>query len=365
MYSIKPILHAYKNNQGLHLVTLQVIVNTIKVNQKTVVKVKANQWRNEQVVKHELAEKYNYQINKQRLLIENKIIDALKFRDTFSKKELDALLSNKYYQGDYFYEFTINLIDQLKGKLSEGRLRHYKVMADKVKAYNAKTRMSNINSDWLLKFEQHLRKSNIANATIRSNTNIVKAIVRMYNKNADFKSYKNVRPFIKKAEFLIEDEFADFKKQVYETTNRYMRLSGFYFLLSCYTGLRISDALRFDESMIRNDELELYANKNEKRNSIPMFPELQKVVDYILNNKFSISPEKIRESVKIIAAIAGIKKHVKFHTSRHTFCTRLLMLGFTIPEVAEMAGDTIRTISETYAHVDRSALKKKVLEKLG
>jgi site-specific recombinase XerD len=89
------------------------------------------------------------------------------------------------------------------------------------------------------------------------------------------------------------------------------------------------------------------------------------VLEFIRENKCTLHEETLRRSVRQIAKAAGIKKYVKFHTSRHTFCTRMLQLGFTIPEVADMAGDTIETISHTYAHVDRENIKKKVSALLG
>lgn len=123
MYSIIPILHPYQNQKGEHLITLQVLVDGSKLNVKTKFKVKQTQFKNGKVIKHELAEKYNFQITKQRLEIENKLLDALKHQSRFSKVELDAMIKGKIITGNKFIDYAEQLTQGLKNKLSPGRIR--------------------------------------------------------------------------------------------------------------------------------------------------------------------------------------------------------------------------------------------------
>lgn len=367
MYSVIPILHPYKNKDDLQLITFQVIVDRTKLNIKTAFKVKAAQFKGK-VIHHPLAEKYNYQLTKKRLEIENKILDALKFHSTLNKIQLDEIIKGKIVTGERFSDFTYTIIDEYRKhkKLSEGRIRRYQVMINKVDKFNDKTKLAEINGEWLTRFEMYLRDTNISNATIVSNIKVIQAIIRIAKKRKmiasyDFDSYVKIKVQDKEPEFLTGKELSDFAEVCNELENCTLKICGYYFLLSCYTGLRISDVLNFNyNKAVQKNELVVYAQKNKKRCAIPLYTDLVNVLEFINENPCRLHQETLRRSVRTIAKAAGIKKYVKFHTSRHTFCSRMLQLGFTIPEVADMAGDTIETISKTYAHVDRKHLSEKV-----
>lgn len=376
MYSIIPVLHPYKNRNGLQLITLQIIVDRTKINIKTTCKVFAKQFKNGKVIHHELAEKYNYQLNKQRLEIENKLLNAFRNNATLNKVQLDEIIKGKVITGERFTDFAYTLIDEARQhkKLSEGRIKKYTTVINKINEYNDKTRLTEIDGNWLTKFELHLRKpykgQMSGNSTIVSNIKVVQAVVREAQRKKiitayDFSAYTKIKLHFKEPEYLTENELTQFAEICKLVTDPIIKIPGYYFLLSCYTGLRIGDALSFDYKMVKNDEIVLYAEKNKKRSGIPLFTDLENVIEFIKDNKCSYHQKTVRESVKKIALMAGTNKYVKYHASRHTFCTRMLQLGFTIPEVADMAGDTIETISRTYAHVDKKHLKQKVKELMG
>lgn len=372
MYSVIPVLHSYQNKKGSQLITIQVIVDRTKINIKTPFKVKPNQFKNCKVTNHELAEKYNYQLNKQRLEIENKLLNALRNNTTLNKTQLDEIIKGKFVTGNRFDDFTYQLMDELKGKFSPGRLKRYSVVINKVNAFNDKTRISEIDGNWLTRFENYLRISGkIGNETIIIYIKLVQAVVRAAHKRKlittyDFSAYTKIKSHHKEPDFLTEDELSEFADVCKQLTDPVLKVPGYYFLLSCYTGLRISDCLQFNYgTMVKNGQVVLYAQKNKKRSGIALFSDLIGVLEFIKYHPCRYDQTTVRNGVKKIALMAGIKKYVKFHISRHTFCTRMLQFGFTIPEVADMAGDTIETISKTYAHVNKQHLHNKVKMLLG
>lgn len=371
MYSIIPILHPYQNSKGEHLITLQVLVDGSKLNVKTKFRVKEAQFKSGKVIKHELAEKYNFQITKQRLEIENKLLDALKHQSKFSKPELDVLIRGKVIAGNRFIDFAEQLTQDLKSKLSPGRLRKYNTVINKVRKFHSAASLQEIDSNWLTRFENYCRKDDNMNSTISSNIKVIKRMVRLAKKEKlistfDFSDYENIKVKYREPDFLTEDELKAFAAAIEEFDKPIIKIPGYYFLLSCYTGFRIGDALRFNyKAMVRHGEVLLDAEKNDNRSGVPLFPALVEVIEFITHNPCKYHQKTVRESVKLIAVKAGIDKYVKYHTSRHTFCTRMLQMGFTIPEVAAMAGDSVATISKTYAHVDKKNLKSKVKALLG
>ncbi|MGN6354616.1 MAG: tyrosine-type recombinase/integrase [Parafilimonas sp.] len=363
-------MQPYENKKGLHRITLQIIVNRVKLNVKTSFSVKANQFRSEKVTGHELAEKYNYNIKQQKLDIENKLLEAFKHKSKFTKSELDLIVRGRRMNSLKFTDFADRYKEDMKDKLSEGRLKKYQTMINKIAAYAPETVLTDINGEWLTAFEHHLRKGNIMNSTIAYNIKAVKAIVRAARKRKlipaeDFTSYTPLRIVYRSPGFLPEKEIAAFWEACDKQTTAPMRVTGYLFLLSCHAGLRISDALKFDKTMVKNGELVYYAQKNKKRCAVPIYPALRQIIDVLLANPYKYHENTVRVNVRKIMQEAGITRSVVYHISRHTFCTNMLQKGFTIPEVADMVGDTIKTISETYAHVDRHSLKMKVAALLG
>lgn len=370
MYSILPQLHPYQNKRGEHRITFQIIVNRIKLNVKTKFAVKKNQFKKEHVINHPQAEKYNYHIKKQKLEIENKLLDAFKHHAKFSKAELNSLIKGKHIDSVRFIDFAYKYKDEMIDKFSAGRIMKYQTVINKIDKYNAFTTLSDVNGEWLTAFENHLRKSNICNSTIASIIKLVKAIINAARKRklittVDFYAYTPIKVTYKEPDFLTQAEVEAFAKACEKVNVAAMRVTGYYFLLSCYSGMRISDVLKFDKSMVKNGELIYYAQKNKKRCAVPLYPALQQVIDVLISNPYKYHENTVRVNVRSIMKMAGITRHVVFHASRHTFCTHMLQKGFTIPEVAAMVGDTVKTISETYAHVDAKDLKRKVLERLG
>jgi site-specific recombinase XerD len=180
-----------------------------------------------------------------------------------------------------------------------------------------------------------------------------------------FANYKIPKYEQKLIEYLTEEEIREFTKIVDTIKRDSYKLAGNYFLLSCYTGYRISDAKRFDYGhMVQNDMLVLQTQKNNNIVSIPIHTRLKNVLEFVKQYPLKLSEQKTREYVKEVCKLAGIKKHVKFHTSRHSFAMLLMKNGFTIDETAHLLGDSI-DVARIYAKIHNETLNKKIMEKLG
>ncbi|MBO9592776.1 MAG: tyrosine-type recombinase/integrase [Niabella sp.] len=169
-------------------------------------------------------------------------------------------------------------------------------------------------------------------------------------------------------EYLTEDEIKEFHKITSNLGDTAKKRAGYYFLLSCFTGYRLGDLLRFDyDQVFKGGQLIVRAGKNNKIVSIPVYPMLQDVLNFCKDSPLALTEQHFRLFVKSIASDMGIdqrRRNIKIHTGRHSFAMMLIGLGFTIDEVAELIGDDPRS-AKIYARITNPHLSKKIMEKLG
>ena len=309
--------------------------------------------------------------------IETRLLDSIKFEPNLNKDQLDKIVKDKKIvtKSNNVYEYILTVAENEKGRLSLGRAKHYKVISNKVKGYDPKAKLSDITLDWVEGFERYLRVGDKVNKfepvgvnTLVSNISIlIKVIHTAMNKDLietnPIKNYKRPSLVNTTPIYLTENEIAVFHNMVEQIQAPRMKLAGYYYLLSCYTGYRISDAKTFNMDRFSDGKLILRATKNKTIVSISVFPRLQKVLDFIQDKPLDVPEQEVREYVKEIAKLCGIKKHLKFHSSRHSFAMLLMKNGFTTDEVAEFLGDS-KDIAKVYARIDNGLLNNKIIKAL-
>ena len=291
---------------------------------------------------------------------EDRLIDAIRigltpdgFRRLFKSERSSNVV--KYFD---------KMIISLEGNLSHATLKQYKVIVGKI---DPSVSFSEISVKWMEAFEKDLHGLDIN--TINTNMKRLKAVLSRAAKDGQlsrdqFEDYSPPAYKQKLPEYLTEKEINAFTKIVRSVNAKSKKIAGWYFLLSCYTGWRISDVKRFSKEMIHGDSLVLRAKKNGQIVSMPVIPRLKEVLKFVSQNPFNISEQHARIFVKEIAKDAGITKKVKFHSARHSNAMLLMSNGFTIDEVAEMLGDSA-LITKVYARVHNESLHKKIRERLG
>lgn len=363
-YSIKPVLHNFVHKDGTQKINIQVIYESKKVYAPTQYKVPASQFAGHEVTDHMNAKKINLALKSQIHIIEARIIDALKTNPEITKESLALIVSNETSTGEA-KKFIEKISDELAGKFSTGHLRHYSVMANKIDEYKPGTRLSDMGTPWLQEFEAHLRSKGIDGNTVQSNMKMIKAILRKAAVKklipvTQFEDYKVPKYLQKLPEYLTATEIESFYTMLKSIRDPSHQLAGYYFMLSCCAGYRISDLKRFDYGLfVRDSKITLRAKKNGAIVSIPIYSRLAEVLEYIKDKPLWLSEQKVRQYVREIATLAGIRHAVKIHSGRHTFGIMLMEKGFTIDEVAELLGDTL-TVSKIYARVTNKQIENKV-----
>ena len=140
------------------------------------------------------------------------------------------------------------------------------------------------------------------------------------------------------------------------------------------TGLRIS-RLDLDENLL------IVEGKGNKERLVPVSPAAAHLIEQYLPQRanLNIKPESddilflnrrgrpltrvmIFYIIKDLAASAGIKKTVSPHTLRHSFATHLLEGGANLRAIQEMLGHESIATTELYLHLDRSRLRRELMD---
>lgn len=152
-------------------------------------------------------------------------------------------------------------------------------------------------------------------------------------------------------------------------------------LYSC--GLRVSELcnlklsdLFLDEGFIR------VVGKGDKQRLVPVSPRAEQELKLWFIDRNSITPKDGEEdyvflserrrqhlsritvfhNIRLYAEAAGITKTISPHTFRHTFATHLLEGGANLRAIQAMLGHESISTTEIYTHIDRSFLRRQILD---
>lgn len=148
------------------------------------------------------------------------------------------------------------------------------------------------------------------------------------------------------------------------------------------SGLRVSELIDIRISRLDLGEgLLIVEGKGRKERVVPVSPVAVSLIGEWLRQRgeMDIKPEgedilflnrrgkpltrvMIFYIIKELASLAGIKKTVSPHTLRHSFATHLLEGGANLRAIQEMLGHESIATTELYLHLDRSRLRRELLE---
>ena len=148
------------------------------------------------------------------------------------------------------------------------------------------------------------------------------------------------------------------------------------------SGLRVSElvAARISRLNLREEVL-IVEGKGNKQRMVPLSPAAISLIKEYLptRERLNIKPAgqdviflnrrgaplsrvMVFYIIRDLAAMAGITKTVSPHTLRHSFATHLLEGGATLRAIQEMLGHESIATTVLYLHLDRSKLRRELLE---
>lgn len=263
-----------------------------------------------------------------------------------------------------FHSFCKAIVDEWKDKKKESTREKYVHELNKIKKYAPNLRFSDINKEWLAKYETYLRKSrdngdNNINRSFRNlKTFFLAALEEGIIQENPFKKYKAPSYKAPRREGLSPREQDLFLKQIAKHKGADF-IAGVFFVFSWRTSLRYSDCAQFDpeEHVIENKRILLNMIKTEDDVSMLITPKIREALEMILPyiGKMPTNQECNR-AVKEIAKGAGIKKKISFHWARHTFGFNCAEANVPIEVTAKFMGHASTKTTAVYYHIsDKNA----------
>lgn len=134
------------------------------------------------------------------------------------------------------------------------------------------------------------------------------------------------------------------------------------FLFSCFTGLRISDIEGLSVDKVVNNETLLVLPMIKGGKFIQM--KLNEVAKGLVLDGYifeQMSKAHLRIHVKEICKLVGIKKHVNYHMSRHSFATNFLMQGGRVEVLQRLLGHSTLQMTMVYVHIVQDVVNDQIM----
>ena len=271
---------------------------------------------------------------------------------------------------DSFYDYYLAYVERRKKDLNKVTIRVYMTTYNVLKAFKPKLRLSDINLSLIEGFDEYMRvtNGNADGGRYPKHKNLKTVLLDMQKHDIPVKNpyplFKMPQPNVKEV-YLDKEELDAFRKmyvQLPEGTTLFKSLE--MYLFSCYCGLRISDVvtLKWSEVDLENSLIVKTQVKTKEEVKAPIFEYTRALLLKKSNSGKLLGTDGyvfgdsciqvINRRLKELAEMAGVDKHITFHSSRHTFATLLVMDGVSIYKIQKFLGHKSVGMTERYLKYD-------------
>lgn len=248
--------------------------------------------------------------------VDNKTINTQWLKDFISPPIKPDTIPNKLV--DYFNYYSLHKKSSIEAS-THTKLNVNKHLIERFqKDSNTEFFIKDVNADFKLKFEEYCKRQNYAQNTIARAIKFIKTVC-YHARNNGIETHFQLNSITAKIEkvdkiFLSVDEIDRIQKK--ELEHEYLTNARDWLIISCETGQRVSDFMRFKKAQIRYEGkvplIEFTQVKTGKTMAIP----LSKKVLEILKKRDGefprqISDQRYNEYIKEVCKIAEIKDKVK------------------------------------------------------
>ena len=368
------------NRQGTALVQIEASLNQRKVYFKTNLYLKPEHWdsRRSQVYNHPQADDLNTMLYE--FILQLQAIElGLWKRGVPATLSLlkDAIVKDKPVNVTFpvFARDYVKSSDR-KDSTKENLLTTITVLQD----FRSGLDFKDITYTFLKEFEAYLReKGNSVNTIakhLRQLRTLVNEAINQGYIHADaypFRKFK-IKQEKGRHEFLTPDELR--KLENLQVSDKRLRHVLDAFLFCCYVGLRFSDFCQLSPANFIRVNGKRWLHFKSIKTGVEIRLPLHLLFDgkaLAILDKYDISEfanlgsnSETNKALVELAALARIKKHITYHTARHTCATLLIHQGVPITTVQKLLGHTSVKTTEIYSEIlsntivrDLKAVKRK------
>lgn len=247
------------------------------------------------------------------------------------------------------------------------QVKHYDVAVNKVHEVKPGIYIGDITPQFLLAFERYMivEMKNIQSTVFTT----MKDLKALFNKGIKqkvishnpFDEYKVKKAPEKQRQYLLEDEVK--KIEAYADNEDKMlplRKVAAWFVLSCYSGMRLSDLNVWNESeMVKGDKLYFSDVKTRNPHFIPIHADLKRAIERVRNYDKLPVGQVVNRYLKEICASDSvrIKTHVTMHVGRHTFAVNYLERGGRLQILQKLLGHKKISVTAIYGQITDKSIE--------
>lgn len=306
-----------------------------------------------------------------RILVEGQELTIDVVKEFYSGKKKVKPENGSLY--DSYLEFVER---KRKEGLNPETIRVYMTTYNVLKEFKENIRISDISLPFIEKFDDHMREVNGNSAGGRNpkHKNLRTVILDMQKRNLSIDNpYKWFKIPSSEAKEIYLDKtelntLLEYTEQFDKNSKEYQILKMYQF--SCFCGLRFSDAMTltwkdvdFENSIIRKTMI-----KTKTDVITPLFPMARDILmewsknGTLLNNDakvfYNYAEPTVNQTLRKHANLAGINKHITYHSSRHTFATLLVVDGVDIYKISKYLGHKSVNMTQRYLKYDLSIARE-------
>jgi site-specific recombinase XerD len=368
-YSVRLLLYTHQaNTEGKYPIYIRITINRERAYISTGHYLAERYWdaKAEQVkAGYMSASTINADIATRKALIIKKLVEY----QMKGEQVTAAQIKNIFTRGidlHNFFDFAAEFSKEVQHKRAAGTLKNYTKHLNVVELFHGSRLLhfEQIDHNWLIQFEEHLRATVGGNyiyiifKTLKTFFNA--AIKRKVISHYPFDTYENPEYTAPTKDYLTLPELDKLEELCDKTANATLKETLVYFLLGCYSGLRLSDWLQFDYSKhVKGDRLYLRAKKNGEWVTMPIVGRLKRHLERVKATPLTLVEQVFNRTLK---NVGGIKKKISTHTGRHTFAiTMCAEQGISAETCAELMGITLVTCVNNYYKVTGKKIEKEVM----
>jgi hypothetical protein len=325
MATIKFLIQSNNNPSGIYVRLKE--GRAIDIKAKTKYLVNPEEWSTSKGQPKYLKDDYYKQLNEDlkslsdQLLkyynqcVKHEKIDIEWLKNFINPKQKEDAITNKLV--DYIDYYTLHKKNSI-GSSTYKRNQVYKNLIIRFeKEANVKFLIKDVNANFKLKFESYCERQNYAHNTIARTVKFIKTICRDARSNGIETSFQldSISVRLNKVDkiYLTIEELGKIEKKHYEL--EYLDNARDWLLISCETGQRVSDFMRFTHEQIRYEAgvplIEFTQVKTGKIMAIPLSKRVRAILDK-RDGKFprKISDQRYNEYIKEVCNLAGINQNV-------------------------------------------------------